>query len=198
MILTITVIIIIIVILLFASPNLSPIPYYPSNKKDMPLIIKALNLKNNQVIYDLGAGDGVVIFKAAKEALSKKLNTVFVAVEINPVLILILQLQRFFHPNKKNIRIVWGDMFKINLKSQISNLKSKSQNLKLNKAITIKQYSNITIYLYISPWLIEKTLSIIKKQFTKFNIVSYFYPVRSLKNNEKIVRGVKNIYVYEV
>jgi hypothetical protein len=183
MILIISGIILIIVILFFSSPKLSPIPYYPSNRKDMPLIIKSLNLKNNQVIYDLGAGDGIVIFEAAKEAFKKGLNTVFVAIEINPILILILQIQRFFHPNKRNIEIVWGDMFNMNIKNQI--LKSKNTYQK-------------SMYLYISPWLIEKTLSIIKKQFSRFNIVSYFYPVKSLKSNEKIVRGVKNIYVYKV
>jgi len=164
----------------------------------MPLIIKAFNLKNNQVIYDLGAGDGVVIFKAAKEAFKKKQNTVFIAIEINPVLILILHLRRLLHPNKKNIKIVWGDMFKINLKSQILNLKTKTKILNLSNNVTIEQYSNITIYLYISPWLIEKTLSVIKKQFSRFNIVSYFYPVKSLKNKERVTHGIHNIYIYKV
>lgn len=195
--LLIIIITIIIIIFIFASPKLSPIPYYPSNNKDLPLIIKALNLKNNQVVYDLGAGDGIVIFEAAKKALNKKLDTVFVAVEINPVLILILHLQRLFHPNKRNIRIVWGDMFKINLKSQNLNLKTKSKILNLGNNVTIEQYSNIAIYLYISPWLIEKTLSIIKKQFAKFDIVSYFYPVKSLKSKETVVCGLKNVYVYK-
>jgi len=65
------------IIFLFSSPQLSLIPYFPSNKKDLPLIIKALNLKNNQVVFDLGAGDGIVIFEAAKLAFEKKLNTKF-------------------------------------------------------------------------------------------------------------------------
>lgn len=146
----------------------------------MPLIIKALNLKNNQVVYDLGAGDGVVIFEAAKEVLSKKLNTVFVAVEINPVLILILHLRRLLHLNKKNIKVVWGDMFTMNFKRSTFN---------------VKRY---TFYLYISPWLIEKTLSVIKKQFSRFTIVSYFYPVKSLKNKERVTHGIHNIYIYKV
>ena len=95
-----------IVIFLFSSPKLSPIPYFPSQPVDLPLIVKALGLKNNQTVIDLGAGDGIVIFEAAKSSYLKKFNTKFIAVEINPVLILVLHLQRFFHPNKKNIQII--------------------------------------------------------------------------------------------
>ena len=122
------------VIFLFSSPQLSPIPYFPSNKKDLPLIIKALNLKNNQVVFDLGAGDGMVIFEAGKLAFQKKLNTQFFAVEINPVLILIMWVRWLFHPNKKNIKIICGDIFKIDFKKLVTN-----------------HQSLITIYLYISP-----------------------------------------------
>ena len=104
------------IIFLFSSPKLSPIPYFPSNKKDLPLIIKALNLKNNEVVFDLGAGDGIVIFEAAKLAFEKRLNTKFFAIEINPILILIMWLRWLFHPNKKNIKIVCDDIFKIDFK----------------------------------------------------------------------------------
>ncbi len=38
-----------VIIFLFASPQLSPIPYFPTNKKDLPQIINALKLKNNQI-----------------------------------------------------------------------------------------------------------------------------------------------------
>lgn len=120
-----------VVLILFSFPCFSPIPYYPSNKKDLPFIIKAVNLKNDQVIIDLGAGDGVVIFAAASNAISlpKKLNTQFIAVEINPVLIFIMHLRRLFHPNRKNIKIVWADMFKVNLKTQNHNSKLKTKTI---------------------------------------------------------------------
>ena len=89
--------IIILIIFLFASPKLSSIPYFPSQPVDLPKIIKALSLRNNQIVFDLGAGDGTVIFKAAEHAFKQKLNTKFIAVEINPILILIL----FFRPSSQ-------------------------------------------------------------------------------------------------
>lgn len=157
------VIFVIVIIFLFSSKALSPIPYFPSNKHDLPLIIKALNLKNNQTVIDLGAGDGIVIFEAAKIAYKRKLNTIFIAVEINIVLILIMYIRRLFHPNRKNIKIILGDIFNI----------------------TMKQFNNLTIYLYISPWYIEQAISNFKLQISNFSVVSYMYPIKSLKNKEK-------------
>jgi len=169
------------IIFLFSSKTLSPIPYFPSQPVDIPLIIKALSLKNNQTVFDLGAGDGIVIFKAAEEAFQQGLNTKFVAVEINPVLILILYLCRLFHPNKKNIRIVRDDILKMNFNSP-----------------TMKQLNNLTIYLYISPWYIEETISNIKSQISKFSVVSYMYPLKDKTAFTKVtaVEGKNKIFIY--
>lgn len=175
----ITVLILTIVIFLFSSPKLSPIPYFPTQKVDIPLIIETFRLKNNQTIIDLGAGDGIVIFKAAKQAFDKKLDTRFIAVDINPILILIMFIRRFFHPNKKNIRIVYNDIFKMNL-----------------KRFTLHA-TRYTFYLYISPWHLEKIILNIKTQISIFTIVSYMYPIKTLKNKQKIIRGKNSIFSYD-
>jgi len=170
---------ILIVIVLFAFPRFSPIPYFPTNKKDLPLILKALNLKNSQTVVDFGAGDGEVIFAAAEESLSKNFDTLFVAVDINPILILIMLARRIIHPNKKNIQIVYGDMFKLDAGS------------------LSKKKTETVFYLYISPWLLEKTVKIIRKSHDKSRLVSYFYPVLSLKDIEKKIDGnIHPIYSY--
>lgn len=174
-------IIIFFIIVLFSLKTFSPIPYYPTNKKDLPKIINQL-LKSRSV-FDFGAGDGIVIFEAAKKAYKKNLTIQFYAIEINPILIFILHLKRLFHPNKKNIHIIWSDMFKINIKNQIPNLKNQ-----------------ITIYLYISPWLIDKLLTHLKYQLLNFKnitFVSYFYPIKNLKKKERIIKGINKIYVYK-
>lgn len=174
------VLILLVIILIFASPKLSPIPYFPSNHHDLPLIIKGLNLQNNQTIIDLGAGDGIVVFNAAQKAMNKNLSTKFIAIDINPILVCIMNIRRLFHPNKKNIHIVMGDFFKMDFNS-----------------LTLEPVNNIMFYLYISPWLLEKTLSIIKKTPGKKNIVSYFYPIKSLKPKTHI-KGVNNLYTYTI
>ena len=165
--------IVFLVILLFSSKKLSPIPYFPTQRVDLGKIVKALNLKNNQTVLDLGAGDGIVIFMAADWAIKHKLNTKFIAVEINPVLVLILYLRRLFHPNKNNMKIILGDMFKLDIKIS-------------------------TVYLYISPWFLERVVKNLKLKKGHFRVVSYMYPIKSLKNREKEIRGKNSIFVYDL
>jgi len=167
------ILIILFIIALFSHPKLSPIPYFPTNEKDLPLIIKALRLKNNQTIFDLGAGDGLVIFKAAGQAYQKRLNTKFIAIEINPVLVIILYLHRMFHPNKKNIKIIWNDLFKV----------------------TMKKCNKVTIYLYVSPWLLNKIIDRLKTQLKTFSVVSYMYPIHKMGRG-KVIQGINRIYQY--
>ncbi len=183
------IIVVFIIISLFAFPQLSPIPYFPTNKKDLPLIIKALlpiasEPDRFRTIIDLGAGDGIVIFEAAKKAYQEKLNIQFVAVEINPVLILILHLRRLFHPNKKNIKIIWGDMFKFNFQTFLYGQ---------GNALSLP-----TFYLYISPWFLEKVAEEIKTQISNFKIISYMYKIPLWeKRLRKILSGKNKIFVYQ-
>ncbi len=177
------IIFIIVIIFLFSSKTFSPIPYFPSQSVDLPKIIKALNLKNNQTVFDLGAGDGKVIFSAARSSFQRKLNTKFIAVEINPVLILILHLRRLFHPNKKNIKIVYGDIFKLNFNS-----------------LTRKPVNSLTFYLYISPWFLEKVIENLKLKIKNFSIVSYMYPLTNKTTFAKasVVKGKNLIFIYNL
>ncbi len=168
-----------ILIALFVSRRLSPIPYFPSNKRDIKWIVQSLQLSNYQVVYDLGAGDGAVIFSAANESFIKKLNTQFIAVEINPVLIGVLHLKRLLHPNKKNIKILLADIFSIPYTEYgIPNTKT-------------------VFFTYISPWFLERVYQNIKIQINKFKFVSYFYPVPKLKSS-RTIKGVHNTYIYNV
>src|SRR4030042_5752196 len=95
----ITITIIFVFLWFFISKKLSPVPYFPTNKKDLDLIVKSMSLKNNMDVVDIGAGEGRVIFYAANKALENKLDTKFYAVEINPVLILVLYFRKQFHKN---------------------------------------------------------------------------------------------------
>lgn len=152
----------------------------------MPLILDALNIKNNQTIIDLGAGDGIVIFEAAQQAFMKKYSTQFYAVEINPILLLVLHIRWLFHANRKNIHILDMDMFTLNYSWLIPTDSSPSQ-------------QDITFYLYISPWFIEKTVANIAKQLDKFEVVSYFYQVKFLpQHKESLKTGVHKVFSYKI
>jgi tRNA G46 methylase TrmB len=181
------IIFVIVIIFIFASPKLSPIPYFPSQPVDMPLIIKALSLKNNQTVIDLGAGDGIVIFAGATEAFQKKLNTKFIAVEINPILILVLHIRRLFHKNRKNIKIIRDNIFTMNFP---------------HFPLPPTPY-HLIIYLYISPWYLEKTIKNCLStealaKVDKIKFVSYMYPLKFKTDftNVKVIKGKNKIYLY--
>jgi len=175
---TIIIVFLFFVIITFAFQKLSPIPYYPSNKKDLPLIIKALKLTNNHTVVDLGAGDGKVVFEAAKKTHQQGLNTKFIAVEINPLLVAILNIRRHLSLNRENIQIVWADLFKF----------------KLNSSPVTRH----TVYLYVSPWLIEKIVKNVRKQLPNVHFVSYFYPIKSLRKKQIVRKGVNSVFSYQV
>ena len=169
------------IVFYFFSSRVSPIPYFPTNHKDLSLIIKTFKLKNNQVIFDLGAGDGTVLFKAASEAYNKNLDTVFVAIEINILLVAFLMVCRFFHPNKEQIHIIWGDMFKFdyNFGNYIDNSK------------------DAIFYIYISPWFTERVWNLISKLGKPVRVISYFYPISSKKHLDKAT-GAHDIFTYQL
>jgi len=58
------------------------VPYVPTRKEIIPLILETLDLKPGEIFYDLGCGDGRVAIEAAKQYPIKRA----VCVEINPTL----------------------------------------------------------------------------------------------------------------
>ncbi|MEK6951958.1 MAG: class I SAM-dependent methyltransferase [Nanoarchaeota archaeon] len=139
----------------FVSRKRSPVPYFPTNKKDIPLIIKALNLRLNHTVVDLGAGNGIVIFKAANEAYKRGFDTKFYAVEINPILIAILYIKRLFSKNRKNIFILFEDFTKMSL----------------------KKFAGAVFYLYLSPKYLNLVYKKIKNEAQNPKIVTYYYQI---------------------
>lgn len=132
----------------FLSKSFSPIPYFPTNTIDLPIIEKEMDIKDDDVVYDLGAGTGEVIFK-----LAEKSGAQFYAVEINPVLIIILWIKWVLYPNRKHIHIV-------------------------GKSIFALDFSKATkIYLFVGPFVMKRILqrvAEVKPENLK-KIVSYRY-----------------------
>lgn len=160
-------------VLFFVWRRFSPIPYFPSNGKDITLILKLLALRSGQVLYDLGAGDGAVILAAAHSPVPR--STKYVAVEINPILIWIIQFRRLFHPNKHNISTIQADIFTMPIPCP-------------------PKYSPI-FFMYISPWYMEKTILNILNQYKSIDLVTYFYQApKSKKYKVKLLKHAKNIH----
>lgn len=166
--------IIILVLLLFSivwwfvNPKLSPIPYYPTLGADLTLIDKALNLRAGDILYDLGAGDGKMLWRYAKR------NIKVMGVEINPFLVLLMLIRRWFHHQRQQIRIIWRDLFKTDLTPATH------------------------IYLFVGPFLIDKIFAyILNSKSPKLRrIVSYRYQPK-LPHPSKTFTGKQQVYIWE-
>lgn len=104
--------IVLLIILFFSAPLFSLIPFVPVRKKILNEIISALELNEQSVLYDLGCGDGRVLFAAVK----MNQNISCIGIEIAPFPFLLAKIKQFFNPSK-NIHILYGNFFKINTSS---------------------------------------------------------------------------------
>jgi len=78
-------------------------PYVPSRKNDIRQALNELyRLKSDDLLVDIGSGDGIVLREAAKIGASA------VGYEINPILVTI---SRFLSRNHKKIKIIFADFW---------------------------------------------------------------------------------------
>jgi hypothetical protein len=142
-------------------------PYVPSRKKSVDSMIRIARLTNKSVIYDLGSGDGRVLFAAAK------IGARAVGIEMNPYLVLWTTIQKFFMPDKKNITVLWKNLWTANL------------------------HDADVVFVYLIPWRMETLAVKLKKELKPGSLVisnSFIFPTWTiLRSDEK-----NHIYVFQV
>jgi SAM-dependent methyltransferase len=82
--------------------------YQPTPRPIATRMLELAEVGPSDVVYDLGAGTGALVFRAARERGARA-----VGVEVEPLRILILRLRRRGGPDRDRIRIVWGDFFRL-------------------------------------------------------------------------------------
>ena len=152
--------------------------YFATHKHDLQKVIDSLAMDENEVVIDLGAGIGTVIFEAAKQAKEKNLKTQFVGIDIHLIMVLILWLRRLFHPNKENIHIVWSDIFKCHFDHYVKPDKT-------------------SLYFYLSPWLTKGVGKLISGIEGNTHIVSYKYPLEAFKEHGRVAGKTNDIFIYK-
>lgn len=92
-------------------PALYGLPSRPTNPDRIRAALKLANLQPNEVLYDLGAGDGRVLLIAAQEFGARA-----VGVEIGPVQCALIWLRVTASGFGNKIQLKWGNFFTANLK----------------------------------------------------------------------------------
>ena len=91
-------------------PAMYGLPSIPTKPDRIRKALKLVGLKQDETLYDLGAGDGRVLLIAAKEFGAKA-----VGVEIGPIQCLLIWLRVTTGGFSNKIKIQWGNFFKSDL-----------------------------------------------------------------------------------
>jgi len=83
-------------------------PFVPSSKRTAQAMFELANIKPGLKVYDLGSGDGRLLFLAARAGASA------VGFEINPFLVIWTRLKILFSPYRKTIRVYWKNFWRGN------------------------------------------------------------------------------------
>ena len=151
-----------ICLLLFGLVIFIGAPYVPTLASQQREALKLLGLKKGQTILDLGSGDGRLLREAARQGYGA------VGIEANPLLVLISYVVCL--PYRKNIRIIWGDMWRT------------------------KWPKTDGIYVFLHTRFMKRLDNKIIQQYSseKINVVSYAFEIPG----RKVVKKHKGLFLY--
>lgn len=84
--------------------------YQPTPRDVVERMLELATVGPSDTLYDLGAGTGAIVFRAARER-----GAAVVGVEVEPLRVLILRLRRALGGPRDRVRIVWGDFDRLDL-----------------------------------------------------------------------------------
>lgn len=142
----------------------------PLPKNTIRKMLKLANVKKNDLVYDLGSGDGRALIIAAKEFGART-----VGIEKNRLLVLLSRWLIRKNKLQEKIKIIHGNIFKKNL--------SKAD----------------VILMYLSHKLTQKLKQKFEKELKdRTRIVSASHPIVDWKEIKKIRTGHFYSYLYKI
>ncbi|MGD0256404.1 MAG: SAM-dependent methyltransferase [Thermoplasmata archaeon] len=85
--------------------------YQPTPRRAVRTMLRWAEVGPQDVVYDLGAGTGAIVFRAARIYRARVLG-----VEVEPLRFLILLLRRRLGPFGDRIQLVWGNLFHLDFR----------------------------------------------------------------------------------
>ena len=81
-------------------------PFVPSTDPVSRTMIQLAHIKKGMTVYDLGSGNGKLLFLAAEK------DAVAIGLEINPFLVLLSNLRAYVSPYRERIKTYWKNLWK--------------------------------------------------------------------------------------
>jgi SAM-dependent methyltransferase len=176
--LTIAYLVFLIIVLFFFASTLvtnvlSGVPFVPTSKKFVPLLLGVADLKPHETFYDLGCGDGRLIFEATRTVPHLK----GIGIENSPLPYVLARLRKKVSKARGEIR--FANIFKTNLKDAD------------------------VVFCYLFPGVMQKLKTKFKNELPKHaRIISESFKIEGWEP-EKIfprdkAKGTPTIYVYKI
>jgi ubiquinone/menaquinone biosynthesis C-methylase UbiE len=102
----------ILILLWMLVPALYGLPPVPTKPERIRKALKLANLRPDEVLYDLGAGDGRVLLLAAREFGANA-----VGIEVGPVQCALVWLRAASSGLRDRIEVRWADFYKADLRA---------------------------------------------------------------------------------
>jgi cyclopropane fatty-acyl-phospholipid synthase-like methyltransferase len=100
----------VVFIIFFVLSGLFGAPWVPTNSETVDKMLLMADIKPDEVVYDLGSGDGRIVMTAAR-----KFHARSVGVEVNPILVFWTRLRITALGLRSRTKVIWGDLFKVDL-----------------------------------------------------------------------------------
>jgi SAM-dependent methyltransferase len=124
-------------------------PFVPSTNESTSALIRLSKLRPGMNLYDLGSGDGRLLFEAAKKGANAY------GIEINPFLVLYTKIRVLFSPYRKLITVHWGNFWNAPL------------------------MDSDVVCIYLLPWRMEKLEKLLLQKTKRGTIIvsnSFVFP----------------------
>ena len=143
-------------------------PFVPSTNPTAIAMIDAVPLKKGMTVYDLGSGDGKLLFLAEKKGVNA------VGIEINPFLVLWANFLSILRGKYPGVQTIWGDLWKTNV--------TKAD----------------VIYIYLLPWRMDHLAKKLTKECRKgTHIVSNSFIFPTWNCIKKDVKNHVYVFIVE-
>jgi precorrin-6B methylase 2 len=105
-----TVFVVVVVYFVFASFVFGA-GYQPAPRRVVETMLNRAEVGPGDVVFDLGAGTGAIVFRAARERGAR-----VIGVEVEPVRVAILRLRRRLGGAAERVTIRWGNLFALDFR----------------------------------------------------------------------------------
>jgi len=138
-----------IYLLYFIIAFLTGAPFVPTTGKTARSMLSLAHIKKGDIVYDLGSGDGRLLFLAAS------LGAQAVGYELNPILAYFTKLRALLSPYQKSITVHCKNFWKADI------------------------HDADVIFVYLLPWHMERLGKKLEKEARKGTIIvsnSFIFP----------------------